>query len=44
MPVQECTVCGWQQSHGRGETVITCPDCDSMSWQQVDAAEPEVTV
>lgn len=33
--VQECTICQWQQSHGRGETVISCPRCGSTSFNGV---------
>lgn len=30
--VQRCTVCGWKQSSGRGETILFCPDCGGTSW------------
>lgn len=37
--VRECTRCGWQQSTGRGEALLACPDCGAMSWHRVPTTE-----
>ena len=33
--VRECGCCGWRQTGGRGETVLSCPDCGARGWRRV---------